>query len=121
MFQMLMSAWKKLTCAVNIVKIDQVRSFAFATIGIIICRTMVVNVFAKTKVEKTFYNTFNKLYQCQGCHMYKTYMYIDTPYIFFAHGQSIWNITLDGKNFQLKRASLQKTAMIDIDAKVITV
>lgn len=40
-------------------------------------------------------------------------------WIFFAHGQSIWNISEDGKNFQLQRAGLQKTAMLDIDVKVI--
>uniref|UniRef100_A0A915IR16 EGF-like calcium-binding domain-containing protein n=1 Tax=Romanomermis culicivorax TaxID=13658 RepID=A0A915IR16_ROMCU len=40
------------------------------------------------------------------------------PYLFFAHGQSIWNITLDGKDFQLKKASLQKTAMLDLDVEV---
>jgi hypothetical protein len=39
-------------------------------------------------------------------------------WIFFAHGQSIWNISEDGKDFQLQRAGLQKTAMIDLDKKV---
>jgi hypothetical protein len=38
-------------------------------------------------------------------------------WIFFAHGQSIWNISSDGQDFQLQRAGLQKTAMIDIDHK----
>jgi hypothetical protein len=39
-------------------------------------------------------------------------------WLFFAHGQSIWNISADGKDFQLQRAGLQKTAMFDIDIKV---
>uniref|UniRef100_A0A1I7U5D7 EGF_CA domain-containing protein n=1 Tax=Caenorhabditis tropicalis TaxID=1561998 RepID=A0A1I7U5D7_9PELO len=38
-------------------------------------------------------------------------------WLFFAHGQSVWNISTDGKSFQLQRAGLQKTAMIDIDVK----
>ncbi|CAI2309352.1 unnamed protein product [Caenorhabditis sp. 36 PRJEB53466] len=44
---------------------------------------------------------------------------IDTSplWLFFAHGQSVWNISTDGKSFQLQRAGLQKTAMIDIDVK----
>ncbi|CAB3408313.1 unnamed protein product [Caenorhabditis bovis] len=41
-----------------------------------------------------------------------------TPFwLFFAHGQSVWNISTDGKSFQLQRAGLQKTAMIDVDVK----
>lgn len=44
----------------------------------------------------------------------------EKPYIFFAHGQSLWNISMDGKDFQLQRAGLQKTAMLDIDASVST-
>ncbi|CAI4225377.1 unnamed protein product [Auanema sp. JU1783] len=39
----------------------------------------------------------------------------DPLWLFFAHGQSIWNISSDGKTFQLQRAGLQKTAMLDID------
>ncbi|CEF65737.1 LDLR class B repeat and Epidermal growth factor-like domain and EGF-like calcium-binding domain and Low-density lipoprotein (LDL) receptor class A repeat and Six-bladed beta-propeller, TolB-like domain-containing protein [Strongyloides ratti] len=39
------------------------------------------------------------------------------PWLFFAHGQSIWNISDDGKNFQLQRSGLQKAAMIDVDIK----
>ncbi|CAI5439951.1 unnamed protein product [Caenorhabditis angaria] len=38
-------------------------------------------------------------------------------WLFFAHGQSVWNISTDGKSFQLQRAGLQKTAMIDVDVK----
>ncbi|CAD6184265.1 unnamed protein product [Caenorhabditis auriculariae] len=41
----------------------------------------------------------------------------DPLWLFFAHGQSVWNISTDGKSFQLQRAGLQKTAMIDIDVK----
>uniref|UniRef100_A0A0N4ZV61 EGF-like domain-containing protein n=1 Tax=Parastrongyloides trichosuri TaxID=131310 RepID=A0A0N4ZV61_PARTI len=42
----------------------------------------------------------------------------ETPaWLYFAHGQSIWNISDDGKHFQLQRAGLQKTAMIDVDIK----
>ncbi|TKR95341.1 hypothetical protein L596_009522 [Steinernema carpocapsae] len=41
-----------------------------------------------------------------------------TPYVlFFAHGQNIWNISADGQHFDLQRAGLQKTAMIDLDVK----
>ena len=39
-------------------------------------------------------------------------------WLYFAHGQSIWNISEDGKNFQLARMGLQKTAMLDVDVKV---
>uniref|UniRef100_A0A914CST7 EGF-like calcium-binding domain-containing protein n=1 Tax=Acrobeloides nanus TaxID=290746 RepID=A0A914CST7_9BILA len=38
-------------------------------------------------------------------------------WLYFAHGQSIWNISEDGKNFQLARMGLQKTAMLDVDVK----
>uniref|UniRef100_A0A5S6QCG0 EGF-like domain-containing protein n=1 Tax=Trichuris muris TaxID=70415 RepID=A0A5S6QCG0_TRIMR len=36
-------------------------------------------------------------------------------WLFFAHGQSLWNISLDGKNFQLLRGGMQKAAMLDVD------
>ncbi|KFD58755.1 hypothetical protein M513_00448 [Trichuris suis] len=38
-------------------------------------------------------------------------------WLFFAHGQSLWNISLDGKNFQLLRGGIQKAAMLDVDYK----
>ncbi|KRX14969.1 Low-density lipoprotein receptor-related protein [Trichinella nelsoni] len=38
-------------------------------------------------------------------------------WIFFAHGQSLWNISLDGKNFQLLRGGIQKAAMLDVDVE----
>ncbi|CAJ0954905.1 unnamed protein product, partial [Mesorhabditis belari] len=41
----------------------------------------------------------------------------DPLWLFFAHGQSIWNISADGRSFQLQRAALHKTAMIDVDVK----
>uniref|UniRef100_A0A7E4V6B3 EGF-like domain-containing protein n=1 Tax=Panagrellus redivivus TaxID=6233 RepID=A0A7E4V6B3_PANRE len=41
-----------------------------------------------------------------------------TPmWIYFAHGQSIWNLSESGSDFQLVRMGLQKTAMIDVDIK----
>ncbi|CAJ0573562.1 unnamed protein product, partial [Mesorhabditis spiculigera] len=40
----------------------------------------------------------------------------DEPlWLFFAHGQSVWNISADGRSFQLQKAALHKTAMIDVD------
>uniref|UniRef100_A0AC34R5K0 Vitellogenin receptor n=1 Tax=Panagrolaimus sp. JU765 TaxID=591449 RepID=A0AC34R5K0_9BILA len=41
-----------------------------------------------------------------------------TPvWLYFAHGQSIWNLSETGRDFQLVRMGLQKTAMIDVDVK----
>lgn len=42
----------------------------------------------------------------------------DPLWLLFAHGQSIWNISDDGKNLQLQRADLEKVAMLDFDYKV---
>ncbi|KAK6725852.1 hypothetical protein RB195_004275 [Necator americanus] len=39
----------------------------------------------------------------------------DPMWLFFAHGQSIWNISLSGGSFELQKAGLQKTAVLDID------
>jgi len=38
-------------------------------------------------------------------------------WLYFAHGQSIWNLSETGRDFQLVRMGLQKTAMIDVDVK----
>uniref|UniRef100_A0AC35TMH7 EGF-like domain-containing protein n=1 Tax=Rhabditophanes sp. KR3021 TaxID=114890 RepID=A0AC35TMH7_9BILA len=38
-------------------------------------------------------------------------------WLFFAHGQSIWKISEDGKDFELQKTGLEKAAMIDIDIK----
>ncbi|KAK6013404.1 calcium binding EGF domain protein [Ostertagia ostertagi] len=39
----------------------------------------------------------------------------DPMWLFFAHGQSIWNISLSGGSFELQKAGLQKTAVLDVD------
>ncbi|KAJ1365362.1 hypothetical protein KIN20_025632, partial [Parelaphostrongylus tenuis] len=39
----------------------------------------------------------------------------DPMWLFFAHGQSIWNISLSGGSFELQKADLQKTAVLDVD------
>ncbi|ETN81331.1 Low-density lipoprotein receptor repeat class B, partial [Necator americanus] len=41
--------------------------------------------------------------------------FLDPMWLFFAHGQSIWNISLSGGSFELQKAGLQKTAVLDID------
>uniref|UniRef100_A0A915DU04 EGF-like calcium-binding domain-containing protein n=1 Tax=Ditylenchus dipsaci TaxID=166011 RepID=A0A915DU04_9BILA len=40
-------------------------------------------------------------------------------WLIFAHGQSIWNVSDDGKFVELKHAGLEKVAMLDVDVKVI--
>ncbi|KAI1722154.1 calcium-binding EGF domain-containing protein [Ditylenchus destructor] len=39
-------------------------------------------------------------------------------WLIFAHGQSIWNVSDDGKFVELKLAGLEKTAMLDVNVKV---
>ncbi|KHN76991.1 Low-density lipoprotein receptor-related protein 1 [Toxocara canis] len=38
-------------------------------------------------------------------------------WLLFAHGQSVWNISSNGKNLHLQRSGVQKVAMIDFDYK----
>lgn len=42
-------------------------------------------------------------------------------WLIFAHGQSIWNVSDDGKFVELKISGLEKTAMLDLDLKVILI
>ncbi|KJH46163.1 Low-density lipoprotein receptor repeat class B [Dictyocaulus viviparus] len=39
----------------------------------------------------------------------------DPIWLLFAHGQSIWNISLNSGSFGLQKAGLQKTAVLDVD------
>lgn len=45
----------------------------------------------------------------------------EEPWLFFAYGQSIWNMSMNGEEIYLQKSGLQKVAMIDLYIKVIVV
>ncbi|KAH7728726.1 Protein F14B4.1 [Aphelenchoides avenae] len=49
----------------------------------------------------------------------RTCVHTDTEpvWLYFAHGQNIWNISDDGKVFALEIDGLEKTAMLDVDVQ----
>lgn len=52
------------------------------------------------------------------CQSVKQYFFSAPVWLIFAHGQSIWNVSDDGKFVELKLAGLEKTAMLDVNVKV---
>lgn len=39
-------------------------------------------------------------------------------WLLFAHGQSIWNVSNDGKHVEMKISGLEKTSVLDVDMTV---